>query len=305
MVMASLPSATYAAGAAATTATAAKSSIAAGTAATSAVGGAILGSLIGLAGGVFGTWMSWKNCEYEIQQKFVLRQALRYIVGLTVFGILLAILVTVRRQGIIADDTVYGRLLVTLIVVSQVLNFAWICGCIRGYKQIADKAKLRGEPIRQAAQQQLDAIRQQIQVTNSDGSIKYEVFRWNAGSWFGSCAGSTAWMLPLSAIAFWYGSHSLAILTCLTFLITVSLALLAWRFRERLDAYNAIQLLIGLVFVMTIIVLASLQFLGNTDTQKLAQWTPWGWCILFIFPILSLQMWWIRRSYKLNMSSSR
>ncbi len=305
MVVASLPSATYAAGAATTTATAVKSSSAAGAAASSAVSGAILGSLIGIAGGVFGTWMSWKNCEYESQQKFILRQALRYAVGLNVFGILIVMLVTSRQQGIIADNTVYGRLLVTLIVVSQVLNFVWIWQCIRGYKQVADAAKLRGEPIRHAAQQQLDAIRQQTQVKNSDGSISHEAFRWNAGGWFGSCAGSTAWMLPLSAIAFWYKSYSLAVITSLIFLITVFLALLAWQFRERLDAYNAIQLLIGLVFVMTIIVFAGIQFLGNTETQKLAKWTPWCWYLLFMFPILSLQMWWTRRSFERKMSTSR
>ncbi len=305
MVMASLPSATYAAGAATTTATVVKSSSAAGAAATSAIGGAFFGSLIGLAGGVFGTWMSWKNCEYESQQKFILRQALRYVVGLSVFGILLAILVTVRQQERITDDTLYSRLLVTLFVVSQVLNCAWIWQCIRGYKQIGDKAKLRGEPIRHVAQQQIDAFRQQTQMTNSDDRVTYEAFRWSAGGWFGSCIGSSAWMLPISAIAFWNGSLSLAIICSSTFLITVSFALVAWRFRERLDAYEAIQLLIGLVFVLTIIVLAGLQFLGNTDTQKLAQWTPWGWCILFMFPILALHMWWKRRSFKRKMRSSK
>ena len=153
MVMASLPSGTYAAGAAAvTTATAAKSSSAVGVAVTSAVGGALLGSLFGIAGGVFGTWMGWKNCEYVSQQKFILRQALKYVVGFTVFGILLATLVAARQQGKIADDAVYGRLLGTLIIVSQVLNLTWIWRGIRGYKQIGDDAKLRGESIRQAAQ---------------------------------------------------------------------------------------------------------------------------------------------------------
>lgn len=304
MVMASLPSATYAAGAATTTATAVKSSSAAG-AASSAVGGAILGSLIGIAGGVFGTWMSWKNCEYESQQKFILRQALRYAVGLTVFGILIVMLVTLRQQGIIADNIVYGRLLVTLIVVSQVFNFAWIWQCIRGYKQVADSAKLRGEPIRHTAQQQFDAIRKQTQVKTSDGSISYDAFRWNAGGWFGSSAGSTAWMLPMSAIAFWYESYSLAVITSLTFFITVFLALLAWQCRERLDAYKAIQILVGLIFVMTIIVFAGIQFLGNIETQKAAKWTPWGWYVLLIFPAVSLQMWWKRRSLGRRMSTSR
>jgi hypothetical protein len=303
MVVASLPSATYAAGAATTTATAVKSSSAASAAATSAMGGAILGSLMGIAGGVLGTWMTWKNCEYESQQKFVVSQALRYTVGFAVFGLLLAILFALRQQRIIVDETVYGRLFITLIVVSQVFNFAWILGCIRGYNQIAVKARLQGEPIRHVAQQQLDAVRKQTQITNSDGSITYAAFRWNAGGWFGSCAGATAWMLPLIAIAFWNGSLLFATICCLTFLMTVSGALLAWRFRDRLNPYAAIQLLIGWGFLITSIVLAGLQFLGDSDTQKSAQWTPWLWCILFMFPILSLKAWWIRRSFDRKMNS--
>jgi hypothetical protein len=304
MVMASLPTSTFAAGASTTiattttTATAVKTNSAAGAAATSAIGGAILGSLAGIAGGVFGTWMSWKNCEYESQQKFILRQVLQFVVGLSVFSILIAILVAARRQGAIPDDSVYNRGLISLIVVSQILNVAWIWQCIRGYKKIGDEAKRRGDPIRPAARlQQIDFDRQQTQAINAANGSPPELFQWNAAGWFGSCIGSSAWMVPLCGIAYWNGSQSLAIVCCLTFLITLSVSVVAWQFQEQLDAYVAVQLLIGLLFLMTTLIFACVQFLEDSATQKSAQWTPWAWCVLFMFPIISLRMWWMRRSF--------
>ncbi len=38
----------------------------------------------------------------------------------------------------------------------------------------------------------------------------------------------------------------------------------------------------------TIPVLAGLQFLANPKTQEIAQWTPWAWLILLMFPAISL-----------------
>lgn len=301
MVVASLPSTTYAVGIAGTTTTAAKSSNAVGAAAMSAVGGAVFGSLIGIAGGVFGTWMSWKNCVYESQQKFILRQALLFLAGFIVFGTLLTVLVAARMQGAIANDTVYGSLLVGLILGSQGLSFAWMWRGIRGYKRIGKEAKLQGESMRQSARNRIEQIRELTRVTYADGRVTYEAFRWNAGGWFGSCFGASAWMIPLTAAACWFGSISMAILTCFNFLFAVVFAFIVWRLRQRMDAYVAFQNLVVVMCLMTIIVLAGIQFLGNSETQQYVQWSPWAWCILLMFPLLSLQFWWMRRSFQRDM----
>ena len=297
MVMASLPTTTYAAAAAATTATAAKSSTA-GAAATSAIGGAVFGPLIGIAGGIFGTWMSWKNCEYESQQRYIVRQTLLFSAGLVIFLVLLEILVTLRVQGAIPNDTVYGSLLVGLILGSQGLACVWIWRDIRGFKQIGLEAKLRGEPMRQPAQQRINQIRQQAQVVHADGRVSYEAFRWNAGGWFGSCIGATAWMMPLAAGAFWYGAISMGILACVSIVFIAVVAFLFWRLRERIDAYAAFQILLVLTFIATLINFAGIQFMSNAETLKFLHWTPWAWCMLALFPLLSLQFWWIRRSFQ-------
>jgi RNA polymerase sigma factor (sigma-70 family) len=300
MVMASLPSTTYAAGSATTTATAVKLS-SGGTVASSAIGGAVFGSLLGIAGGIFGTWMSWKNCEYESQQRFIVRQSLIFLAGMIVFLILLEILVTMRVRGAIANDTVYGSLLVGLILGSQGLGFVWMWREIRGYKRIGLEAKSQGEPMRPSARQRIDQIREQTQVKHADGSVTYEAFRWNAGGWFGSCIGASAWMLPLAAGGFWYGAISMAILACLSFVFIFALAFIFWRLRERIDAYIALQMLIVLTFVTTIINIAGIQFLSNAQVQEFAHWTPWAWCSLLLFPLISLQFWWMRRSFQRDM----
>lgn len=85
----------------------------------------------------FGTWISWKNCEYERQQRFIVRQALLFSAGLVIFLVLLEILVALRVQGARnPNDTVYGSLLVGLILGSQGFACIWIWRDIRRFKQI-------------------------------------------------------------------------------------------------------------------------------------------------------------------------
>ncbi|MEZ6138167.1 MAG: sigma-70 family RNA polymerase sigma factor [Pirellulaceae bacterium] len=278
LVMASLPSTTYAAGATATATAAASGKVSGGSAAvTSVFGGAVLGPLIGLAGGAFGTWMSWKNCEYESQQKFVLRQTWQFVVGLLVFLLLLGILVMARKQGTLVTDARFGVLLIGLLVLFQVVNFVWIWNSIRGYKRVAEAARARGEPVRESVQRQRESIRRLTEVTLADGSKTYEVFRWNAGGWFGSGLGATAWMLPLAVAAFCFGSTSFAIVVTACYLLGIAMIFLLWQSRMSVAAYTALQMLIAWIGFLTSLVLVGMQFLANAKVQEFVQWTPWAW----------------------------
>ncbi len=304
MVAASLPSTAYAAGTAVSIATAAKSGGGVGTAATTAISSATLGSLIGIAGGVLGTFMSWKYCEYESQRKFILRQTRDFIVGLVVFLVLLKVLVGARMQGGIPDELVYGSLLGGLILGSQVLNLIWIWRGIRGYKRVGDEAKKRGEPMRQQAWERAEAYREQTQGTSAGSTTSPEAFQWNAGGWFGSLLGATAWLVPLGIAAFSYGAISLGILASSCFFIAVILGSMAWRFRERLDAYIANQNLVVVVCLMTVFALLGIQFLGNAELRTYVRWSPWGWGILCLFPMAFLQLWLRKRAFQNQVLSS-
>ena len=313
VVMASLPVVSYAA--AATTATTATSavvakssgvgSVAAKVATGAALGsaGAVLGSAIGLLSGIFGTWMSWKNCEYESQQKFILRKALKYSVALAVFLVLLVALIYAKMQGAVTNNALYVSLLVGLMVGFQILNLFWIISTNRRYKQLGAQARANGEPMREPVQQKIGQLEQLTRVMHADGSVSNEAFRWNAGAWFGSSFGAICWMLPLSAIAFWQGSFMVGGIVGVCFVAGLLAAVGLWRARRRVKAFDAFQWLIWFTLCLSLIVFSAEQFLADAATQAASRWTAWGWLCLLIFPMLSLQFFWIRQNFKKEMLS--
>ncbi|MDA1229776.1 MAG: sigma-70 family RNA polymerase sigma factor [Planctomycetota bacterium] len=302
VVIASLPSATYAAGAtAATTALTGKSTGMGSVAVSSAMGGAAFGSLVGVTGGVFGTWMSWKNCEYESQQRFIIRQAVIFTAVMAGFGILLAILINVRTHGFMDSDNLYGCLLVGLILGFQGFNVVWIFRSIRGYRQIGERAKAGGQPMRESVRLPFEQLRQQSQVHRADGTIGYEAFRWNAWAWGGSSLGGLAWMLPTTGLAFWNGSTLTGAVIGGCFLVGCAVAIMLWRARGRIHAYAALQTMIGIMCGLTTVAMVTLQFSANEETLAGMKWTPLAYLVLLIFPLLSLQFYSIRRSFQKNM----
>ena len=302
LVIASLPSASYAAGATVTTAVATgKSSFMGSVVAASAMSGAALGSLIGLLGGAFGTWMGWKYSEYESQQKFIVRHTLLFVAGFVIFGVLLASLIQARLHGFIDNDTIYGRLLVGLILGYQALNLVWIWHSIFGYQKLRDQSRASGEPMREPARQMINQLEQQTRVVRPDGSVGYDAFRWDVGAWLGSSLGSTAWMLTLAFMLFWHGSILAGAVVSFCFLIGVAFAFGLWQSRDLVSAYHALQLFVGLIFVLTIVALAAIQFLANEPTRLSTHWTPWAWFILLIYPIVSVHFHWVRSSFEQDM----
>lgn len=105
----------------------------------------------------------------------------------------------------------------------------------------------------------------------------------------------------MAAGAFWYGAILMGILACVSFVFIAVVAFVFWRLLERIDAYAAFQILLVLTFFATLIDFAGIQFLSNPETQKFLRWTPQAWCMLALFPLLSLQFWWIRRSFQRDM----
>ena len=161
---------------------------------------------------------------------------------------------------------------------------------------LGEEAKANGEPIRESILRQRDAAGLQAKEATADGSVANEAFRWNVGGWFGSGLGATAWMLPLAFAAIWFGSTSVAILLTACYLSAVAMIVLLWRSRERLAAYTALQILIAWLGFLTSLVLAGLQLLATPKVQHFAQWTPWAWLTLLIFPAIAFKFWWQRNS---------
>ena len=244
--------------------------------------------------------MSWKNCEYVSQQKFLVQQIQRFVIAFAIAAILFVVLMYARLNGLIPNNATYGCLLGGLLLGFQIFNIPWMIGGIRRYKQLGELAKANCEPMRESVRQTMDAAIAQSRIVQDDGSVVYEAFRWNAGAWMGTCVGSLAWMLPLAVIAFWHGAR---LTSGIVFGCCVLGSIVGWKMwlaRHRLPAYAACQILVGVVGVLVIVVFAALQFLTNEATQEACQWTPWAWALLFLMPAVSLQLRLTRQTFHRN-----
>ena len=115
-------------------------------------------------------------------------------------------------------------------------------------------------------------------------------FRWNLGGWFGSCAGGLAWMLPLLWTYLASRDFVAAGVIFLVFLGVATAVVLAWRHRDKIAPYVAIQsaiLCLGLAGLAAFV---------------LAQWRPLpvgNHRTLLVIPLvaagLSVRFWFLER----------
>jgi hypothetical protein len=71
--------------------------------------------------------------------------------------------------------------------------------------------------------------------------------------------------------------------------------------QESLSAYAGRQLMLIMFSGLTSAILAGIQLLGNPQTQRALQWSPWLWFILLIFPLVAFKTWRIRHSHRQHM----
>ena len=299
-VMAALPSATYAAGTVGVGAATGKAGMGVGGVATTAVGGAILSSLIGIAGGVFGAWNSWRSAEYKSQQHFIVRTSIHYCIGFATFMVLLGILLWFRLNGYLGDRA-YLFFHLSLMLTGFLFSGYWMWNGFRTYKRIEKEAIETGEPRRQEIAQKIDAFRERAKTEREDGSVGYEAFHWNAGGWWGSALGGSVWMLPTAFILFSKGDVVAAGVVSACFTAAVICGVVIWSQRDRFRALFGLQLILGIIGVLTTIVLASFQFLASPESLASLQWTPWAWLLLLMFPALIIHFYFIQRRTEKHM----
>lgn len=136
-VMALVSSSTKTA-AAATGVTAAKI---AATSAKTAVGGAASGSLIGLLGGFFGAWNSWRHAEYQSQREFIVRSSIFYLIGTAIFvAPFLAMQIgwrPVETFGIRGYQIAHAIWMIGFFAA----NLVWVFSSIRTYNQLQQRER--------------------------------------------------------------------------------------------------------------------------------------------------------------------
>jgi hypothetical protein len=114
-------------------------------------------------------------------------------------------------------------------------------------------------------------------------------FQWNAGAWFGALLGGTVWIFGI-AVSVYYFEHLWAcVFIALLGLLSIIAGITMWANRYRISPYSAIQILISILFAVTVAILVLMDVLdipfvykfGNNQSQAPGFSPYW---LLFIFP---------------------
>ena len=88
--------------------------------------------------------------------------------------------------------------------------------------------------------------------------------QWNAGGWFGSAVGSTAWMLVCAIFLIVHGQNAIAAVNVACFAIANAVAVGLWLNRSKICAYPALLILLATFsFAIPIAWLATAQFASD------------------------------------------
>ncbi len=258
---------------------ASKSAVAAHAGAAS-LSAAFLGPLIGLAGGFLGTWCSWKNASYASERRFIVREAITYVVVMAFFLTLGAALLYGNRIGWITGPVQAG-LLVLLLVLFQIWNGWWIIHVIRSNKRTRDDARVNDEPL-------LPNAPERDRNESAARNFTQESSLWHKG-WIGGVIGGTSWMLISASILFANDHLVPSAIVAVCFIVGVSTGITLWSFRTSLRHDSAIQVYLGILFLLTAICFVSFQFFSDRNAQTLLSWNPLCFLLLILFPALSLR----------------
>ncbi len=123
-------------------------------------------------------------------------------------------------------------------------------------------------------------------------------FQWNVGGWFGGQVGSTLWLLILGVLLCFRG-HVVAGLVALGCFAAANLfGTVLWTLRHRVAPFPAIECLLGVIFLFTIVALVAMDVLGVMQEidPRMAS-SAWGlYWVLAVFPGLMLMMYLMERA---------
>jgi len=204
-VIAALPAITAQTATAAVAGAAAKGAPVAKAAFLSGISGAVLGPIIGLLGGIFGTWMSIKNTSSARERRFVITMSVACWIGLV---LLIAVPLILALTGVFPKWACFA---------SSLLFFALLVPFI-----IRSNARQRQIQIEEGTY--IKAKRRPMKLT------KANVY----GAFGGGIFGSIAWIFPLSYIAKdWLIALSVLIFGIILFTVSTKMCLKAsekyWR----------------------------------------------------------------------------
>jgi hypothetical protein len=133
----------------------------------------------------------------------------------------------------------------------------------------------------------------------TDGQSTPTAFSWNAGGWFGSQVGCTAWLLILGVVLL--SKDWLAAWVCVGgFVVLNAWGLYLWRSREHLTAYAGLQRFLLATSVIIALVVVAVNGRGVSEAPApgalVSTYLPY-WTIA-VAPALMLLFFWQERQVK-------
>jgi hypothetical protein len=117
-------------------------------------------------------------------------------------------------------------------------------------------------------------------------------FQWNAGGWFGSSLGSSAWMLGTSGCLFACNQQLIAIIPGIGFVAIVLTSIALWNRRNCIYPFSALMTILGLIAFTNPFVWLIVQTLGSAESKSAMNWPASSWSTVFAIAIVPVVMLW-------------
>lgn len=97
-------------------------------------------------------------------------------------------------------------------------------------------------------------------------------FQWNAGGWFSSSIGGSAWMIVTAGFLVLHDQPALALVPAVGFAIILLISLLLWAFRDRICPFPALMALLGLVAISVPLVVIVIPAYASPEALAAMNW---------------------------------
>ncbi len=130
--------------------------------------------------------------------------------------------------------------------------------------------------------------------TSSKSLVGPGRFQWNAGGWFGSSLGGSAWMIVTSCFLVFHNQPTLALVPAGGFAIVLFASLLLWTRRCRIYPFPALMALLGLLAIAIACVSIVVASYGSPAALVAMNWPVSIWPTVLVCAIApGLMIWFL------------
>jgi hypothetical protein len=119
-------------------------------------------------------------------------------------------------------------------------------------------------------------------------------FQWNAGGWFGSSLGGSAWMLVTSCFLFAHNQPLVAMIPIVGFIVILFASIVLWSRRDRVFPFSALMAILGLMAFTIPFVWIIIQKYGSFQSKNAMNWPDSTWSTVFVLTLVpAIMMWFV------------